>query len=82
VSRLAKFAAIVAALCVLWVLATPAPDELPSTTGYKMLAVLALTASAQPLIVQPTVSRSGFLSGVNLSFAVVGVLSLTCVFIC
>jgi hypothetical protein len=82
VSRLAKFVAIVAALCVLWVLITPALDELPSTTGYKMLAVLTLTANAQPLILQPNLSSSGVLSGLNPSFAVVDVLSLTCAFIC
>ena len=81
-SRLAKFAAIVAALSVLWVLITPALDELPSTTGHKTFSALALTASAQPLVVQPALSSSGFLRGVNPSFSVVDVLSRTCAFIC
>jgi hypothetical protein len=82
VSRLAKFVAIVAALAILWVLITPALDELPSTTGHKTFSVLALTASPRPLIVQPALSTFGLLCGVNPSFAVVDVLSLTCAFIC
>ena len=81
-SRLAKFVAIVAALAILWVLITPALDELPSTTGHKTFSVLALTASPQPLIVRPALSSFGLLSGVKPSFAVVDVLSLTCAFIC
>jgi hypothetical protein len=82
VSRLAKFVAIVAALGLLWVLITPALDELPSTTGHRTFSVLALTASAQPVTVQPALSSFGLLSGVNPSFPVVDVLSLTCAFIC
>jgi hypothetical protein len=82
VSRLAKFVAIVAALGLLWVLITPALDELPSTTGHRTFSVLALTASAQPVTVQPALSSFGLLSAVNPSFAVVDMLSLTCAFIC
>jgi hypothetical protein len=82
VSRLAKFAAVVAALGVLWVLITPALDELPCTAGHKLFAVSALVANATPFILQPFQSDASFMHLVDRHSGVPDVLSLTCVFLC
>jgi hypothetical protein len=51
---------VLAAIGVLWVLITPAPDELPCTTGYKSFGV-ALTASTISVVLQPLYFQSSIL---------------------
>jgi hypothetical protein len=82
VSRLAKFAAIVSALGLLWVLITPALDELPCTAGHKLFAVSALLPNAAPFVLQPFDSDAGFTPHTDRPFGVADVLSLTCVSLC
>lgn len=82
VNRLVKFAAVVAALGVLWVLVTPAFDELPCTAGHKSFKVWALVASATPIVFQPLLSNHGPVHVVFRVFVAVDVLSLTCSFLC
>ena len=50
--RFAKYAAVHAAIGVLCVPITPAPDELPCTTGHKSFGV-PLTASTTSVVLQP-----------------------------
>ena len=83
VGRLAKCAAIVAALSVLWVLATPAPGELPCTAGHKSFAVWGLVASATTVVLQPPLDANhDAVSFAARFFIVADIVSLTCAFIC
>jgi hypothetical protein len=80
--KLAKFAAIVAALGVLWVLITPALDELPCTAGHKLFAASALSAAVTPFILQSVRASLGPIPNVECFFGLPDVLSLTCLFLC
>lgn len=77
-----KFVAVLAAVGVMIVLITPAPDELPCTLGHKLAPLPALLATATVGLVQligvtqrpaPVADRL-FLAG--------DVLSLSCTFLC
>lgn len=80
--KIAKCVAVLAAFSVLLVLITPAPDELPCTTGHKSLLILAVLANATSALMQWTrpIHRPVFAADRFLS--VLDVRSLTCTFLC
>lgn len=78
---LVKFIAIVAALSVLWVLVTPAPDELPCT-GHKSPAFLAAVATASSVALLPLHSSETLAAAPARSHTRADVLSITCAFLC
>jgi hypothetical protein len=80
--RLAKFAAIVAALSVVWVHVTPAPDELPCTAGHKSFAIWAPVVGPMPASLQPLHPSQNLGARAVRFFALADILSLTCVFLC
>jgi hypothetical protein len=79
VGRLAKFAAIVAALSLLWVLVTPAPDELPCTI-HKSLVTWTFVASAA-LVLLPSFDPPLLFDIVN-NFASAKIISSNCTLLC
>ena len=79
--NIVKFVAIVAACGVLWVLITPAVDELDSTAAHKPYAMWALAAGLPPVALlamqlsSPPIPSARLLTASN-------VLVLTCVCLC
>jgi len=80
-SKFAKCVAIAAAIGVLVVLITPAPDELPCTAGHRHHFNFAVTASSLPLLIQSVINVQ---LGVAYIAAVrsTDLLSFTCTLLC
>lgn len=77
-----KCVVILAALSVLVVLITPAPDELPCTAGCKSLQPTAFVGSVSAVLVPPARVQSRLAAAPVRFFGVTDVLALTCIFLC
>jgi hypothetical protein len=77
-----KVVTVLAALSVMVVLITPAPDELPCTTGHKVLSNLALLAAAPALTFAKSSVWNVLASGKAHAFDTVEVLHRTCALLC
>jgi hypothetical protein len=77
-----KYVVLLAALSVLVVLITPAPDELPCTAGCKSLQPPAFLASVSAVLVPPPRLEGRPSPAATRFFGVADVLALTCIFLC
>jgi len=77
-----KFVVLLAALSVLVVLITPAPDELPCTAGNKSLQPTVFLANVSAFSVQLLRLHHPPASAAARYLGVADVLSLTCTFLC
>ena len=84
--RLPKFwtvtFAILAAVGILFVLITPAPDELPSTGPHALNHAALLAPNVLYLLSGDTVSHHGIALGAPLASASIDLLSITCTRLC
>jgi hypothetical protein len=77
-----KCVVILAVLSVLVVLITPAPDELPCTTGCKSLQPPAFVVNMSAALVPPARLESRMAAAPVRFLGVTDVLALTCIFLC
>jgi hypothetical protein len=77
-----KYVVFLAALSLLVVLITPAPDELPCTAGFKSPQSPAFLASVSSIVVQPVLVPEQLIPAASRFFGVAHTLSLTCSFLC
>jgi hypothetical protein len=78
----AKFVAIIAAVGVLVVLITPAPDELPCTASHKAHLAPAHSVNAISVLFQPIFTRVQPIHSAARLFDETDLLSLTCTLLC
>jgi hypothetical protein len=78
----AKYVVILAALSVLVVLITPAPDELPCTAVHKSPLAPAFLGNVTSVLVQPIRLDYPSVLAAPRFFGVTDVLSLKCAFLC
>jgi hypothetical protein len=78
----AKCVAILAGLSVSVVLITPAPDELPCTSGHKLPLSVVSLANLMAAHVLPSSPRYRFAPPAALCFGTADVLSLICSLLC
>jgi hypothetical protein len=85
-NRLPKFwivtFAILAAAGILFVLITPAPDELPSTGPHALNSAVLLAPSVLYLLPYDILSHHGIEPGAPLASATIDLLSITCTRLC
>lgn len=77
-----KYVVLLAALSVLVVLISPAPDELPCTAGFKSLQPPAFLGNVGAVLVPPARLEDQLAPAATRFFAVADVLALACIFLC
>ena len=81
-STFAKCAALLAVFAVVWVLITPAFDELPSTAAHRLPLLLSSLPIATAALMQLLPSAPGMIYAAKQFPGVLDVRSLTCALLC